>query len=495
MLNGRYYPLAVVDQKGALMERCSFCHGVLDPATRRCQQCGRVQLANPPGAPLASASVPGTLTRRCPACGELLPASARFCGRCARSLELMPEAEPVVASDERSRVSPAIIGDLVGLSGVFIESAGSQTVLPQAPAAPQSAQPAVSAASGGPQTGAPGVPGAPAGPQAGVPTVPSASAAPQGAAPTVPTASAGAQTSLLGTTLAKVVLVLVVAVTVVGGAAGAILIITHARASQTESSGPTITVQSAYHEGSIPAGSTMTMLRVRGQSFSGSAAITFLLDGQPAPGARTVQSDASGAFQADLTITTDWKLGAHRLAARDATDKTAQQSVEVMIVPQGEANTPAPNGSPPDDASFVLATMDPSYLPSDHLMITGRADPAGGMPCFARDNGQPQMFSDNAGDDAQETWTCSGSYKGGKLTFTETLVNAQFTGQGYTCTGANTPLIDMQLKGEFTNATTISGTYYYSYATLMLHCTGVGGPGRGGGPPTGLWTAMITTVS
>ena len=68
------------------MQRCAFCQGELDPATRICRACGRVQ---PPADDDITLVPPpkGALTRHCPNCGTLLPAAARFCGRCGQALE------------------------------------------------------------------------------------------------------------------------------------------------------------------------------------------------------------------------------------------------------------------------------------------------------------------------------------------------------------------------------------------------------------------------
>lgn len=71
------------------MQRCAFCQGELDPATRICRACGRVQ---PPAddditlVPPPKAKGAGALTRPCPNCNALLPAAARFCGHCGQAL-------------------------------------------------------------------------------------------------------------------------------------------------------------------------------------------------------------------------------------------------------------------------------------------------------------------------------------------------------------------------------------------------------------------------
>lgn len=64
------------------MERCPVCQGVLDPETRRCQQCGYTA---PTSLPATSAAQQAE-TRPCPNCGSLLPPQARFCSACGQSL-------------------------------------------------------------------------------------------------------------------------------------------------------------------------------------------------------------------------------------------------------------------------------------------------------------------------------------------------------------------------------------------------------------------------
>src|SRR5260370_38202753 len=61
---------------------------------------------------------------------------------------------------------------------------------------------------------------------------------------------------------------------------------------------PVMSVTSDYRVASIPAGSTGTVLHVRAHSFSGSSAITFLLDNVAVAGGQNVQSDADGRVAA-----------------------------------------------------------------------------------------------------------------------------------------------------------------------------------------------------
>ncbi|HEY7357365.1 MAG TPA: zinc ribbon domain-containing protein [Ktedonobacterales bacterium] len=78
------------------MQRCAFCKGELDPATRICRACGRVQ---PPAGDDDITLVPppsGAQTRRCPNCNALLPAAARFCGHCGQALPPLEAAGKIL---------------------------------------------------------------------------------------------------------------------------------------------------------------------------------------------------------------------------------------------------------------------------------------------------------------------------------------------------------------------------------------------------------------
>lgn len=252
----------------------------------------------------------------------------------------------------------------------------------------------------------------------------------------------------------------------------------------------------------IPTGSTSTMLQVGGRRFSPNAAITFLLDGQPAPGAQPVQSEAHGNFHADLTITAGWSFEAHRLAARDARGKTAQQRVAVTIVPPGEANTPGPNGAPPNDASFTITITilngSSPHLPGNPqnlVLVMGRPDPAAGTVCGPMDDGPPHSYPDpnNAGVTDTTTTTCSISYKGGKLIYMRMVLQFGFTGSGGTCsTTAEAPWM-YHLEGLFTSPTSLSGMGTMSHGTEPSTCLGMAGsvlPVN----ETSTWTGTLNTA-
>ena len=244
---------------------------------------------------------------------------------------------------------------------------------------------------------------------------------------------------------------------------------------------PVINVTSSYKVGATPAGSTGTVFHVSGQKFSGNSAITFLLDGNAVPGSPSVHSDADGKVQADLTVTNGWSVGSHTLTAKDASNYVTNTGIAMAIVPQGQAHTPGPNGAPPDDMSFTVHT---SVQPQDAvngkqqtpfsetLQITGSSN--GGTVCRSADNGQPQVLTGNSGNGItyRDTvvWTCSGSYKGGKLTYTEmaTSDNVVFS-NGISCT-FHTPYVAEHLDGTFTNNNTVNGSY--TADGVIADCTG-----------------------
>jgi len=234
---------------------------------------------------------------------------------------------------------------------------------------------------------------------------------------------------------------------------------------------PVISVTSTYHVGSTPAGSTGTVLHVSARSFSGSSAITFLLDNAPVASGQNVSSDANGNIKADLRITTAWAVGNHTLNAKDASGYVTKVGMAVAIVPQGQAHTPGPNGAPPDDMSFTLnASMQAQDAgtgkqlgsTTETLIITGKPDPSGGSVCQSLDDGQPHSYSGNAGNGItyRETfiWSCSGTYKGGKLSYTETATTDKVDfSNGISCV-AHTHYVSEHLEGTFTSQNTISGT-------------------------------------
>lgn len=291
-------------------------------------------------------------------------------------------------------------------------------------------------------------------------------------------AAAGA-TKVAGASGVKTIIIVVVTVVVV--AAGGI----GAAAYFLNRPQPLISITSSYKVGSTLAGSNGTILHINGQKFSGNSAITFLLDGNPAPGNPSAHSDSNGNFSADVKITGAWSVGTHTLAARDASNYSTKNSVSVTIVQPGVAHTPGPNGAPPDDATFTISisakgtyTSSQPFTRNETLRITGRPDPAGGTVCQDGDTGQ-QFSSSGVTLDTHIAFTetysfsCKGSYKGGKVSYTETLVTNVIT---YTSTGVSCTLIapqmNQQVTGSYTSQNTFTGTLVYGHTPQSdFHCT------------------------
>ncbi|HZS76791.1 MAG TPA: zinc-ribbon domain-containing protein [Ktedonobacteraceae bacterium] len=266
-----------------------------------------------------------------------------------------------------------------------------------------------------------------------------------------------------GVSSAKTILIVVVAAAVVaaGGVAAAMHFLAHS---------PLISITSPYKVGDAPAGASGTTLQISGQQFASNSPITFLLDGHAAPGNPGTHSDANGSFHANVPITDAWSIGTHTLTARDASNNSTQNSVSVVVVQQGQANTPGPDGAPPDDASFkVIAQIQGNQSPETEI-VTGHPDPMGGTACNSEDTGKPivitgSTYNHNVPYRQTATFSCTGNYKAGKITFTETLtssvtVYSEPDGTTSTCT-LNSPQVDEELSGSYTGNNTFSGTVTY----------------------------------
>ncbi len=214
-----------------------------------------------------------------------------------------------------------------------------------------------------------------------------------------------------------------------------------------------------------------TTFQVTGHDFTSHLAITFLLDGMQAPGSQAVQSDSTGAVAASLTVTDAWSLGHHTLTAKDASGYLTNVGVPITVVVQGQASTPGPNGAPTDSASgSILVTVQaPGGWPTPfELVVSG--SPSGGTICRTQDDGQgfvpdghPHVLSGTTSNGVSYTitlmGTCSGTYQGGKLTYTETMTSLKAAySNGLKCI-AQVPFTANHVDGVFTNATALSGTY------------------------------------
>lgn len=255
---------------------------------------------------------------------------------------------------------------------------------------------------------------------------------------------------------------------------------------------PVITVTSDFHSGAALAGATDTSFKVTGVSFSSSSAVTFLLDGRPVPGMQPVISDDKGNITTTLKVTSDWTVGDHTLTAKDASDYKTQQEQKIKIVQQGDAHTPGPNNAPPNDAKGrVNATITVNGGGSSTETLNVNTSTSGTV-CTDTDDGQPHVYTQSTASGVPIkltlTTTCSGSYKGGKLTYVQTATNGKLeaTNGALTCT-LRVPFENQHLEGTFSNSTTVNGTY--TSASFTMDCDhNVGTQTVGSG--TGSWTGV-----
>lgn len=253
---------------------------------------------------------------------------------------------------------------------------------------------------------------------------------------------------------------------------------------------PVIVVTSKYRVGSTSAGSTSTTFQVKGQDFTHSSAITFLLDGKWAPGSQTVHSDSHGNVTALLTVTNGWLVGDHTLAARDASGYLTQKLWKIKIVVQGQASTPGPNGAPTDTATGTITVNIPAHKsisPTTYkLSVTRRSNreticryakedlgflPDGRIYTLTGTTSKGTFYTDTLAA------TCSGTYINGMLRYTETVTNeeieyadAGFFTSDTVCT-ALSPYVNISLEGTFIGSTAIKGRYSYGTSQPVYHCT------------------------
>ncbi len=420
--------------------------------------------------------------QRCPRCQYPISPGAQTCPNCGMALtsassspygaEYPPPPPPPYSSPQPSSSPygpPPGTGPYGGNSSYGAPTSYDYT---PAPPPPPAGGPTAYYPGSQPQPGFGGTAPAYAGsqPQPGIPF-------PPGSQPPQP------QKSGSGTRIAIIALVVVV---ILAGAGTAIYLLTRPK--------PTINVVSSYKVGSTPAGAAGTTLSVTGQKFSGSSNVTFLVDNQPAPDNQPTLSDSNGNIKTELKITSNWGVGTHTLTAKDAGNYSTQQGVTISIVNPGEAKTPGPNGAPSDDASFKVSVhvtpgggVDPF---EDHVTVTGTAD-AGKQVCNPDfDDGAPHSVSgDASGLTYVETriYSCSGTYKGGKLSYTENATKDQIVfSNGVTCT-AQVPYVFEKLDGTFTDAKTLSGNY--SADAVTYSCSN--GNSDQLDPLTGTWTGSI----
>ena len=281
-------------------------------------------------------------------------------------------------------------------------------------------------------------------------------------------------------------MILLVIVVVLAGIGGGGLVI-----YQNTRPKPVITqLTSKYMDGTTSVGASSTSLMFTGTDFTASSAITFLLDGKPAPGAPSVQSDSNGKVSATLTVTDAWPVGTHTLTAQDASNYVTKTGVKIEIVTPGQANTPGPNGAPTDSAnmSIIAIVVAGSSSGTYNLIVTGSAN--GGTVCRDIDDGKTHTRTGTLNGVTYTSTvvsTCSGTYKNGKLDYTENVTTDKaIFSDGLVCT-AQVPYVAAHLQGTFTNGTTLNGTY--SDATVNVDCN-LGAGTQSTPASTGTWTGV-----
>lgn len=299
------------------------------------------------------------------------------------------------------------------------------------PSDPGIQAPTASGVSASAQSASPAVPSAAAGPQSAAPTVPTVPAGPQGAGVSVPTAPGGAQTG--SSTLS-----------------GAAKVTAHSLRSTLLGSVPG-KVLTAVLAVVVVAGGATAVLAATGKGFG-------IGGGSPSSGSHPTSPVQSSS-------------------------------------PKRTATT-GPNGAPPDGASFTLTAVingGAVHLlgnPQNLLLIMG------GSVCGPHDNKQPFTYPDPDVPTHTDTTitTCSGSYKGGMLIYTETVLQLTYNFGGVSCTIAARSLWTEEMAGTFTSPTTISGTVRESHAAEPVTCPHGGAATVNAANNVGTWTATLTAT-
>jgi hypothetical protein len=216
-----------------------------------------------------------------------------------------------------------------------------------------------------------------------------------------------------------------------------------------------------------------------------------------------VHSDGNGKFQADLPITLAWSVGVHKLMAKDGGGYLATNVGSVRIVNRGETNTPGPHGAPPDNSTFTLKiTMkqdNSSAAPfTKMLTVMGQRSSDSATACDELYDHDQQWTSNGTvqgggGLTYTETdrYSCKGSYKGGKLSYTEMLDSSKANySDGSSCQAASS-VVNMQVDGLFSSATILKGTY--SEPSYSVSCTAGQAHNTGNTTAsTGTWTGTVS---
>jgi hypothetical protein len=243
---------------------------------------------------------------------------------------------------------------------------------------------------------------------------------------------------------------------------------------------PTITVTSQYTDNGTPVGADGTVLHISGQKFSGNSSITFLLDGQAAPGSSTVQSDSDGNVKTDLKVSKDWSVDKHTLTARDAKDYTTKSGVSVEIVKPGQKQTPGPNGAPTNASSAftinVTITLSDGGTFNAKLDFTPKDDNGGTICQNQYDDGASHSFNGSVSTSSGTfnyvevaTYQCKGTYSAGHVNYQEVTTKAEFDFDNGAKCNASTPYNEEVFVGDFSDAKTVSGTW--SADEIQTDCT------------------------
>lgn len=257
--------------------------------------------------------------------------------------------------------------------------------------------------------------------------------------------------------------------------------VTKAGVSVLVQAAPVIAVVSNYQQGALPVGANGTDFQVRGKRFSLKSTVTILVDGNPLVTTQPVTTDERGTITVPVQVDASWQLGSYTITAKDGQGYSTKAGAPVLIVPQGEAGTPGPKGSPADSASFSVVvsvsgkdSSGQTFSFTQFLQITGHPDPAGGTVCSPDDNGQPHTYTgtlNNTRESYTETVTfgCVGTYKKGHLTYIETVTSDVLVLSSHVKCTLRSPAIYGAYDGTFTAPNLISGVYFSSY--YQLPCT------------------------
>jgi hypothetical protein len=167
--------------------------------------------------------------------------------------------------------------------------------------------------------------------------------------------------------------------------------------------------------------------------------------------------------------------------------------------PTSAANAPGPNGAPSNSATFKLTL---TIVKSGSVYLIGNPQNMlvvmGGKVCGPHDNGQPFTYPDpeRPGQTDTTTTTCSGSYQGGKLTYTQTVIQIIIANaiQGFTCTITAASPWMVHLEGTFTGPTAMSGTGLQTHAAEPETCAGLGSISIPAANDPATFTGTLTTA-